>query len=315
MTISVFIDGGHGTTGLQIRDRLADRPEIALIALDDDRRKDADARLEALQGADIAILCLPDDAARAAVAMLDGADTRIIDASTAHRIAPDWTYGFPEWKLGHRETIASSRYVANPGCYAQTFIALTHPLVSAGILPRDAAVTVNAASGYSGGGRTMIEEFESGAAATAFRNYALSLRHKHLPEMRQHSGLDSPPLFSPSVTNLHSGMLVEIPLPPALLREGTKPADIRSALQDHYADGRLVTVLDETETAALDMVMIERCAGTDRMEIMVFANPESGYVRLCAVLDNLGKGAAGAAVQNLNLMAGFAEYSGLRYYP
>ncbi|MGP1282329.1 MAG: N-acetyl-gamma-glutamyl-phosphate reductase [Parasphingopyxis sp.] len=313
MTTSVFIDGGHGTTGLEIRDRIADRPEIASIVLDDNRRKDADARVDALRSADIAILCLPDEAAREAVAMLDGADTRIIDASTAHRTAPDWTYGFPEWEPGHRDAIAKSGHVANPGCYAQTFIALTHPLVIAGILPPDAAISVNATSGYSGGGRAMIEEFESGAADTAFRNYALPLRHKHLPEMQAHSGLDSPPLFSPSVANLHRGMLVEIPLHLAQLRHGTAPEDIRAALQNHYADSALITVLDEAETGALDFVRIERCAGTDRMDIMVFANPDAGQIRLCAILDNLGKGAAGAAVQNLNLMAGFEEYSGLRF--
>ncbi|QLC23816.1 N-acetyl-gamma-glutamyl-phosphate reductase [Parasphingopyxis algicola] len=312
MTTSIFIDGGHGTTGLEIRDRLADRPEITSIVLDDDRRKDADARLDALRSADIAILCLPDEAAREAVAMLDGADTRIIDASTAHRTAPDWTYGFPEWEPNHRNAIATSKHVANPGCYAQTFIAMTHPLMMAGILPADAAISVNAISGYSGGGRAMIEEFESGTASTAFRNYALPLRHKHLPEMQAHSGLDSPPLFSPSVANLYRGMLVEIPLHLEQMRGGTGPGDVRAALRDHYADSALIAVLDEAETGALDLVPIERCAGTDRMEIMVFANPDAGQVRLCAILDNLGKGAAGAAVQNLNLMAGFEEYSGLR---
>jgi N-acetyl-gamma-glutamyl-phosphate reductase len=312
MTVSVFIDGGHGTTGLQIRDRLADRPEISLLLLDDAQRKDATARQDALHSADIAILCLPDDAARDAVAMLDGSDTRVIDASTAHRTAPDWTFGFPEWELGHRDTIATSRFVANPGCYAQSFIALTHPLVLAGILDRDAKVTVNATSGYSGGGKAMIAEFEDGEPATAYRNYALALAHKHLPEMQRHSGLTSQPLFSPSVANIYSGMIVEVPLPGSMLRAGATDDDIRSILADHYADGETITVLDVSETAALDLVTIERCAGTDRMEIMVFANPEAGHYRLCGVLDNLGKGAAGAAVQNLNLMAGLGEYSGLR---
>jgi N-acetyl-gamma-glutamyl-phosphate reductase len=313
MTLSVFIDGGHGTTGLEIRDRLAERSEIALIALDGDLRKDAGARRVALNEADIAILCLPDNAARDAVAMIGDGETGIIDASTAHRTAPGWTYGFPEWEAGHRDAIASSNRVGNPGCYAQTFISLAHPLILAGILPADTCVSVNATSGYSGGGHAMIEEFESGAAATAFRNYALPMHHKHLPEMQYLSGLDRQPLFSPSVANLYRGMLVEIPLHLSEMRGGAAAGDIRSALEAHYADSRLITVLSETECAALDMIKIERCAGTDRMDIMVFSNPDSGHVRLCAVLDNLGKGAAGAAVQNLNLMAGFDEYSSLRF--
>ncbi|QLC21199.1 N-acetyl-gamma-glutamyl-phosphate reductase [Parasphingopyxis sp. CP4] len=312
MTVSVFIDGGHGTTGLQIRERLADRSEISLLLLDDAQRKDAAARRDALHSADIAILCLPDDAAREAVALLEGSNTRVIDASTAHRTALDWTFGFPEWEPGHGDTIATSHYVANPGCYAQTFIALTHPLIQAGILDRDANVTVNATSGYSGGGKAMIAEFEGDEPATAFRNYALTLAHKHLPEMQRHSGLASQPLFSPSVANIYSGMLVEIPLPPAALRAGTTEDEIRSVLTEHYAVGQSISVLNASETAALDVVTIERCAGTDRMEIIVFANPQAGYFRLCAVLDNLGKGAAGAAVQNLNLMAGLGEFSGLR---
>ena len=312
MTVSVFIDGGHGTTGLQIRDRLADRPEISLLLLDETQRKEAAARRDALHAADIAILCLPDDAAREAVALLEGADTRVIDASTAHRVAPDWTFGFPEWEPGHGDAIAASQYVANPGCYAQTFIALTHPLVMAGILDRDASVTVNATSGYSGGGKSMIAEFEDGEPATAFRNYALTLAHKHLPEMQRHSGLASKPLFSPSVANVYSGMLVEVPLPASILRANVTEAEIRSVLADHYAVGESIRVLNDADTNALDVIPIERCAGTDRMEIMLFANAEAGQFRLCAVLDNLGKGAAGAAVQNLNLMAGLGEFSGLR---
>lgn len=313
MTLSVFIDGGHGTTGLEIRDRLAERQEIAVIALGDDQRKDADARRDALNDADIAILCLPDDAARDAVSMVSDGGTKIIDASTVHRTSAGWTYGFPEWESGHRDVIATSNRVGNPGCYAQTFIALTHPLIQAGILPADTLVSINATSGYSGGGRAMIEEFESGAAATAFRNYALPMQHKHLPEMQRHSGLDCQPLFSPSVANLYRGMLVEIPLHRNQMRNGTTASDIRSILEDHYADGRLISVLNDADGAALDFVTIERCAETDRMEIMVFAKPDSGQVRLCAVLDNLGKGAAGAAVQNLNLIAGFDEYSGLKF--
>lgn len=193
MTLSVFIDGGHGTTGLEIRGRLSDRSEISLIELDDSNRKNDAARVDALHDADIAILCLPDDAAREAVVMAGDSDTRIIDASTAHRIAADWTYGFPEWEAGHRATIAASHRIANPGCHAQAFVALIYPLVKSTILPRDTRISVNATSGYSGGGRAMIEEFEQGKAPTAFRNYALPLAHKHLPEMQQHSSLADHP--------------------------------------------------------------------------------------------------------------------------
>jgi len=313
MTLSVFIDGGHGTTGLEIRGRLSDRSEISLIELDDSNRKNDAARVDALHDADIAILCLPDDAAREAVVMAGDSDTRIIDASTAHRIAADWTYGFPEWEAGHRATIAASHRIANPGCHAQAFVALIYPLVKSTILPRDTRISVNATSGYSGGGRAMIEEFEQGKAPTAFRNYALPLAHKHLPEMQQHSSLADHPLFSPSVVNLYRGMLVEIPLHVSQLRSGATADDIRASLCHHYAESQLFTVHDSAVTAAFETVMIERCAGTDRMEIFVFANPESGQVRLCATLDNLGKGAAGAAMQNLNLMAGLDELAGLKF--
>ena len=311
MSISVFIDGGHGTTGLEIRKRLTSRTEIALIEIDDAYRKDDSARKEAFAQADIAILCLPDDAARAAIDLMDGTDTRVIDTSTAHRTAAGWSYGLPEWRPGHRATIAASTHVANPGCYAQTFVALTQPLVHASILPSDARISCNAVSGYSGGGKAMIAEFENDEAPTAFRNYALGLAHKHLPEMQRYSGLAHPPLFSPSVTNLYSGMLVEIPLCEEQLTAGTNANMVRDALQDHYADSALISVQDTTKTAAATDVSIESCVGTDRMEIFVFANPASGLIRLCAVLDNLGKGAAGSAAQNLNLLAGFDEYAGL----
>ncbi|MBC2778169.1 N-acetyl-gamma-glutamyl-phosphate reductase [Parasphingopyxis marina] len=310
MTISVFIDGGHGTTGLEIRDRLAAREEIALIELGDAERKDEGARRDALHAADFAVLCLPDDAARAAVALAEGANVRIIDASTAHRTTPGWVYGFPELEAGRREEIAGAARVSNHGCYAATFLALVRPLVRAGLLPADYPVTVNATSGYSGGGKAMIAEFESGDAPTAFRNYALALQHKHIPEMHEHSGLDAAPLFSPSVANTYRGMIVEVPLHLSAIAADA-PA-LRGALAEAYAGSRVVTVLGEAETAALDFVTLERCADTDRLEIMVFANPATGQARLCAALDNLGKGAAGNAVQSLNIMAGFEEITGLR---
>jgi N-acetyl-gamma-glutamyl-phosphate reductase len=310
MTISVFIDGSHGTTGLEIRERLAARGEIALIELSDAERKDDGARRDALHAADFAVLCLPDDAARGAVALAEGSRVRIIDASTAHRTTPGWVYGFPELESGRREEIAGAARVSNHGCYAATFLALVRPLVRAGLLPADYPVTVNATSGYSGGGKAMIAEFESGSAPTAFRNYALALQHKHIPEMHEHSGLVAAPLFSPSVANTYRGMIVEVPL--HLSAMATDAAAIRATLAEAYADSHVVTVLGEAKTAALDFVTIERCAGTDRLEIMVFANPVTGQARLCAVLDNLGKGAAGNAVQSLNIMAGLDEIAGLR---
>lgn len=312
MTVSVFIDGGHGTTGLEIVERLSGRPEIALLSLDDARRKDEAARRDALHAADFAILCLPDDAARDAVKLAEGSAVRIIDASTAHRVDPAWVYGFPELEPGRAAEIAGASRVSNHGCYAATFVALVRPLVRAGLMPAGYPACVNAASGYSGGGKAMIAEFEQGAPPTAFRNYALALKHKHLPEMKAHSGLASVPLFSPSVADVYRGMIVEVPLALAAMAPGASVGAIRDAIEQAYAGSPLLRVLGEAETEALDFVTIERCANTDRMDIMIFANPESGQVRLCAALDNLGKGAAGAAVQSLNLMAGLDELAGLR---
>lgn len=310
MTAAVFIDGGHGTTGLEIRQRLAGRDDIALVELGEARRDPA-ARREALRDADFAILCLPDGAAREAVAMAEGSRVRIIDASTAHRVAPGWVYGLPEIETGRAEEIAGAARVANPGCYAATFVAMVRPLVRAGLLRRDRHLTVNAVSGYSGGGRAMIEEFESGAAATAFRTYGLALDHKHLPEMQAHSGIAAPPLFAPAVAALYRGMIVEVPLAPDLLEDGVDARAVRGALAEAYRYAALIDVLDEETSLSLQSVAIERCAGTDRMEIIVFANPASGQIRLCATLDNLGKGAAGSAVQNLNLMIGCNPLHGL----
>lgn len=302
----VFIDGGHGTTGLEIHERLHGRTDFERILLDDAARKDEGARRDALAAADFAILCLPDDEARKAVALAADTGTRIIDASTAHRIDPDWVFGFAEMEAGQRERIASARHVSNPGCYALTFIALVRPLVRAGLIAADARISVNATSGYSGGGKAMIAEFESGEAGTAFRNYALPLAHKHLPEMRERTGLSHAPLFSPSVANAYRGMLVEIPL------WSDDAAAMRDALATAYAGSKLISVLPEIESESLHTLPLERCAGTDRLEILVFGNRESGQIRLVGAIDNLGKGAAGSAVQNLNLMAGVDELAGLR---
>ena len=312
MSVRVFIDGAAGTTGLEIRERLAGRRDIALVTLPDARRKDAAARADALRSADIVILCLPDDAAREAVALIGDAPTRIIDASTAHRIDPAWTYGFAELEPGQRARLAQARHVSNPGCYPTGFLALIRPLVRAGIVPRDLPLSVNAASGYSGGGKELIARFEQSASTeadgTAFRLYGLGMAHKHVPEMRAHAGLDVAPAFLPAVVRTYRGMLVEVPL--HLGRLAGRLADIRATLADAYAGSALVRLNGDDPGELL----IERCGGTDCLELFVFGSEESGQVRLVAALDNLGKGAAGAAVQNLNLMAGLPETEGLRLW-
>lgn len=307
MSVTVFIDGASGTTGIDIRDRLSGRTDITVVALDEARRKDARARAEALNDADIAILCLPDDAAREAVALAGGGSTRIIDASSAHRVAPGWTYGFPELQPGQADRIADARFVSNPGCYPTAFLALVAPLVRAGLIPVDWPLTYNATSGYSGGGKAMIAEFEGGGIDTAFRIYALGLSHKHLPEMRTHAGLAHPPIFAPAVARLNRGMLGEVPLPLKQLPGTPNLAQIEDALAAAYAGSALVSVAAGDASA----VAIEENAGTDRMTLRVCGNADSGHVRLIATLDNLGKGAAGAAVQNLNIMAGLDPTAGL----
>lgn len=307
MTTRVFIDGAAGTTGLEIRERLADRPELSLIALSDADRKDADARRRALNAADIVILCLPDDAAREAVALIDNDTTRVIDASTAHRVAPGWVYGFPEIS-GHDKVAASTR-ISNPGCYSTGFIALVAPLVQAGLIPAGWPLTCNAVSGYSGGGKAMIADYENAATPSAFSTYALSLSHKHVPEMQAHCGLSIAPIFAPAVVPLHRGMIVDVPLPIAAMPNAPSPAALREALADFYAESRIVRLIEDHDAATLT---VERCAGTDRLDLFLFANPEGTQLRLIAALDNLGKGAAGAAVQNLNILAGLDETAGLR---
>lgn len=307
MNLSVFIDGGAGTTGLEINERLAGRPELSLVILDEARRKDEAARREALNDADFVILCLPDDAAREAVAMIDNPRTRVIDASTAHRVADGWTYGFPELDPGHAERIADATRVSNPGCYPTGFLALARPLVRTGLIPADWPMSVNATSGYSGGGKAMIAEFESGTAPTAFRNYALAGAHKHVPEMQRHAGLAHPPIFMPSVANTYRGMIVEVPLALASMPGAPSPADSLAALKAAYAGSPLIDVAEDGGS----MVMIEEHAGTDRMTLRVAGNAGAGQARLIATLDNLGKGAAGAAVQSLNIMAGLDPVAGL----
>ena len=313
MTTRIFIDGGHGTTGIEIGDRLAGRSELSLITLDEKDRKDAGARRDALNAADIVILCLPDDAAREAVSLIDNDRTRIIDASTAHRVADGWTYGFPELEPGHRERLANSRYVANPGCWPTGFLALVRPLVLAGLLPADWPVTVSGASGYSGGGKAMIADYEDAAtASSAFRPYGLTLAHKHVPEMTRYSGLAHPPLFAPAVANAYRGMVVEVPLQLRAMPGRPQIADLHAALAAAYDGSPIITVAPLQESARLSGLPIEVVGATDRLDLFLFGNDDSGQARLIAALDNLGKGAAGAAVQNLNILAGLPETAGLR---
>lgn len=304
---SVFIDGAAGTTGLEIADRLAGRPEFSLLQLDEARRKDAGARHEALNAADFVILCLPDDAAREAVAMIDNDRTRVIDASTAHRVAPGWVYGFPE-VVGHG-AVAEAMRLSNPGCYSTGFIALVAPLVRDGLLPADWPYSCHAVSGYSGGGKSLIERFKADPDI-AWRGYALSLGHKHVPEMQARCGLTIAPLFSPAVVPAHRGMVVEVPLPLGAM-SGAAPVDeLRAALADYYAASPIV-VMGE---APADGEMLLRASdqGDDRIALFVFGNADDSQARLVARLDNLGKGASGACVQNLNIMAGLPETAGLR---
>ena len=311
MTKSIFIDGAAGTTGLEIADRLAGRSEFTLMTLDDDKRKDPAAKREALNDADFIILCLPDDAAKEAVAMTTSNHTRIIDASTAHRVDQNWAYGFPEYREGQHERIAEARLVSNPGCYPTGFLALVAPLVAAGLLPADWPYTVNAVSGYSGGGKELIARFESDAGADiGFRTYGLDLSHKHVPEMQLHAGLGLAPIFSPAVVRAFRGMILEVPLPISVMPGSDSPEEMRDALAAHYAGSLVVSVHEQL--APSELLILNTQEPSDRLDLYVLGSPDNTQVRLLAMLDNLGKGASGAAVQNLNIMAGLDETSGLR---
>ena len=305
MTSTVFIDGAAGTTGLEIADRLAGRSEFEMITLDDSRRKDASARAEAINESDFVVLCLPDDAAREAVAMIRNDTTRVIDASTAHRVAPGWVYGFPE--VSGRDAVASAMRVSNPGCYSTGFIALLAPLVRAGLLPADWPYCCNAVSGYSGGGKALIQRFEEDTDI-AWRGYALQLGHKHVPEMQERCGLAYSPLFTPAVVPAFRGMAVEIPLQLQAMQGAGSPGAMRECLAEFYADSPVVHMGEEPEGEVL--LRKSRQPG-DRLELFVLPNADGTQARLMAILDNLGKGASGAAVQSLNLMAGADETAGL----
>jgi len=310
MTHTIFIDGEAGTTGLEIRERLEARTDLELILLGD-RRRDTAARREALNSADAVILCLPDDAAKEAVSMIENPGVRVIDASTAYRVDQAWTYGFAEMAAGQRAAIAASTRVSNPGCYPTGFIGLMRPLVRAGLVPSTHPVTVNAVSGYSGGGKAMIAEFEAEGASTAFRAYGLTLKHKHVPEMTLHTGLSRNVLFAPAVGAYRQGMLVEVPLHLSVLPETPSVERLHGALVEAYEGQRFVEVADLDETEAMTGIEPEALNDTNRMRLHVFGDRGGEQARLVALLDNLGKGASGAAVQNLNIMLGLDEATGL----
>jgi N-acetyl-gamma-glutamyl-phosphate reductase len=311
----IFIDGAAGTTGLEIRERLAGRGELSLVALSDADRKDAAARKGALNDADVVILCLPDEAAREAVALIDNPKTRVIDASSAHRVAPGWTYGFAELEPDGYQRIAAASRVSNPGCWPTGFLAIMRPLVRAGLVPLDFAASLHGVSGYSGGGKSMIAEFQDKQGAhyteSVSRLYGLNLAHKHVPEMREHAGLTHPPLFAPSVGRFYRGMLVEVPLQLWALPARPSARDIHAALLKAYPGRPLVTVASLEDAQAVKTLDAEIAAGSNSLTLYVFANDKAGQARVVAAFDNLGKGAGGAAVQNLNIMLGLPETTGL----
>jgi N-acetyl-gamma-glutamyl-phosphate reductase len=315
MAAQVFIDGEHGTTGLQISTRLEGRRDVQLMSLAQEDRRNVDMRREMLNDADLVILCLPDDAARDSVTMIENPKVKVIDASTAHRVADGWIYGMPEYDSEQRKKIAEATRVSNPGCYAIAAIGLMHPLVERGLLPSDFPATINAISGYSGGGKSMIAEFEDsdGEAYTEvpFRVYGMKLEHKHVPEIEKWSGLSQRPLFVPSVGRYYKGMIVQVPLQLATLPGQPSPKDIQEALADHYEGCRFVTVASLQETDSIGLLMPEDLNDTNELRLHVFGNEARGQAVLMGLLDNLGKGASGQAVQNLNIMLGLPEAAGL----
>lgn len=307
MVAKIFIDGEAGTTGLQIRERLQGRRDVEVISIDPAKRKDLSERKRLLNAADVAILCLPDDAAKESVSLIENDTTRVIDPSSAHRVAEGWVYGFPEMTKGQSDLIANARRVTNPGCWPQGPIATLRPLIEAGLIPYDYPVTVNGITGYSGGGRQMIEAYEEeGEEANEFLPYGLSFKHKHLPEMQSYARLTRTPLFTPVIGNFRQGMVTSVPLQLGTLGERPSVADLHAAIADHYAGikDRFVEVAPLTADERLPEINPEIFNDTNRMRLYVFGNDDRAQAVLIAVYDNLGKGASGAAVQNLNLMLG-----------
>jgi N-acetyl-gamma-glutamyl-phosphate reductase len=315
MTPQIFIDGDVGTTGLQIKSRLEGRLDIELLCLDNAIRKNPEARAEMLNRADISVLCLPDDASIEAVSMVSNPDVRLIDASTAHRVADGWVYGFPEYSKSQSSIISKAKRVSNPGCYALTSISILHPLVQAGLLSADWPISINAISGYSGGGKGMISQFEekddTKYTKAPFFAYGLSLEHKHLPEITHWSGIRHSPLFVPSVGRYAQGMIVQVPLPLWSMQGGFKATDIHEALANHYSGQKFVSVAPLSESRNLSKLEPQSLNGSNQLYLYVFADKSEEQVVVAGLLDNLGKGAAGQAIQNLNLMLGIDESTGL----
>jgi N-acetyl-gamma-glutamyl-phosphate reductase len=315
MVATVFIDGEAGTTGLQIHARLKDRGDLKIISLADAERKDTQRRREVLNDVDLAILCLPDDAAREAVQLIENSRVRVIDASTAFRVDEDWVYGMPEYDADQTDRVANAKRVSNPGCYPIAAIGLLNPLVRAGLIPSSWPTTINAVSGYTGGGKGLIAAFEDPSnpdyTQAPFGVYGLGLEHKHVSEIHKYGGLAIRPLFMPSIANFRQGMIVQIPLQLNALPGTPTPTDLHTVLNEYYAGRRFVSVVAEAEAAAINRLEPEGLNGTNELRLHVFGNVEHGQAVLMGLLDNLGKGASGCAVQNMNLMLGFPEDTGL----
>ena len=316
MKTKIFIDGKEGTTGLKIFERFKNRDDLEILLINEDKRKDLDERAKLINSSDITFLCLPDAASREAVSLIDKGNkhTRIIDASTAHRTNPDWAYGFPELSDEHREKIKTSNRVAVPGCYASGFVSLVYPLISAGIIPKDYPVSAHAVSGYSGGGKKMIAVIEGEdkpSECYSPRQYALSQQHKHLPEMQKICGLRFPPMFNPIVDDYFAGMVVSVPIQTRTLPNKPTMNDIYNVFKKHYEGQHFVKVMEAggEKTLPDGFLAANTLAGTNNMQIFVLGNDEQ--VLLCSRLDNLGKGASGAAVQCMNIMLGIDERTGL----
>ena len=313
MKKQIFIDGHVGTTGLQVADKLMRHDDITILKIDDDKRKDETARKDIYDASDAVILCLPDDAAKAAVQMAAELDIIIIDASTAHRVSDNFTYGLPELTSDHRDKIANARLISNPGCYPTGFLSLVRPLRDAGLLADDVLLNTPAVSGFSGGGNALIASFEAGDVPSQF-SYGHNLAHKHNPEMQKFANLKTAPIFMPSVGDFAQGMLVHVPLHHNQMSRSATADDIAQIYQAHFAQSDVITAYDGNDTSQLTekgFLAADGLAGKDRLEIFTFSNHDTGQIWLTARLDNLGKGASGAAVQNMNIALGMAETAGL----